>query len=100
MPLVSTPIQINRLEAFLPGYNLLFSQILIEGFINGFALHFKGTINPNEGINLPFALANSTVVDQKLAKELTAPRILGPFSAPPFRPFQVSPLGLVSKDAG
>lgn len=61
------------------------------------ALYFNGNINPKQGINLPSALANATVVDQKLSKELTARRIVGPFAAPPFHPFRVSPLGLVPK---
>ena len=50
-----------------------------------------------EGKNLPSALANPTVVDQKLAKELSALRLAGPFTAAPFHPFRVSPLGLVPK---
>ena len=42
-------------------------------------------------------LNNQIAVDQKLAKELPAGRLAGPFIAAPFHPFRVSPLGLVPK---
>ena len=35
------------------------------------------------------------VVDQKLAKELEAHRLVGSFDTPPFPVFRVSPLGIV-----
>ena len=34
---------------------------------------------------------------EKLSKELTACRIVGPFDVPPFDPFRVSPLGIIPK---
>jgi hypothetical protein len=37
------------------------------------------------------------MVDKKLAKELSALRLAGPFTAAPFHPFRVSPLGLIPK---
>ena len=46
---------------------------------------------------MPSALNNQIAVDQKLAKELAAGRLAGPFIAAPFHPFRVSPLGLVPK---
>jgi hypothetical protein len=69
----------------------------VQGFTTGFSLHFHGTINLNEGKNLPSALNNQSAVDQKLSKELAASRLAGPFIAAPFHPFRVSPLGLVPK---
>ena len=79
------------------GYNPLFTKTLISGFSYGFHLHFHGSVICNESRNLPSALANSNVVDQKLSKELAACRIAGPFPTAPFHPFRVSPLGLVPK---
>ena len=79
------------------GYNPLFTKTLISGFSYGFHLHFHGSVSCNESRNLPSALANSNVVDQKLSKELAACRIAGPFPTAPFHPFRVSPLGLVPK---
>ena len=43
------------------------------------------------------ALQNPEYVDKKLAQELAANRIAGPFTSPPFHSFCVSPLGLIPK---
>ena len=43
------------------------------------------------------ALQHPDIVDDKLAKEITAGRIAGPFSSPPLEDFRVSPLGVVPK---
>ena len=95
--LLPTPINLNRLEPYLNGYFPDIVSTLVSGFKNGFPLHFSGIVNTQKGKNLPSALANPTVVDQKLAKELAALRLAGPFTTPPFHPFRVSPLGLVPK---
>jgi hypothetical protein len=95
--LLPTSINLNRLEPYLNGYFADIISSLVSGFTNGFALHFSDVVNTQEGKNLPSTLANPTVVDQKLAKELSALRLAGPFTAAPFHPFRVSPLGLVSK---
>ena len=47
--------------------------------------------------NLKSAKDNPTSVPEKLSKELTAGRIVGPFDVPPFDPFRVSPLGIIPK---
>ena len=47
--------------------------------------------------NLKSAKDNPTSVTEKLSKELTAGRIVGPFDVPPFDPFRVSPLGIIPK---
>ena len=70
--LLPTPINLNRHEPYLNGYFADIISTLVSGFTNGFALHFSGVVNTQEGKNLPSALANPTVVDQKLAKELLA----------------------------
>jgi hypothetical protein len=86
-----------NLEPYLNGYFADIISTLVSGFTNGFVLHFSGVVNTQEGKNLPSALANPTVVDQKRAKELSALRLAGPFTATPFHSFRVSLLGLVSK---
>jgi hypothetical protein len=96
--LLPTPINLNQLEPYLNGYFADIISTLVSGFTNGFVLHFSGVVNTQEGKNLPSALANPTMVDQKLAKELSAPRLAGPFTATPFHPFRVSLLGLVPKE--
>ena len=111
--LLPTPINLNRLEPYLNGYFADIISTLVSGFTNGLVLHFSGVVNTQEGKNLPSALANPTVVDQKRAKELSALRLAGPFTATPFychaillpchftampfHSFRVSLLGLVSK---
>ena len=90
-----TPINLNRLEPYLNGYFLDIISAHVSGFTIGFALHFSGVVNTQQGKNLPSALANPTVVDQKLAKELSAlSGLAGHFTAAPFHPFRVSLLDL------
>ena len=50
-----------------------------------------------ESPNLLSARQQPHVFDQKLAKELEAHRLAGPFDTPPFPVFRVSPLGIVPK---
>ena len=59
--LLPTPINLNRLEPYLNGYFANIISTLISGFTHGFALHFSGVVNTQEGKNLPSALANPTV---------------------------------------
>ena len=47
--------------------------------------------------NLLSARKNPEIVDAKLSKELAADHLAGPFDAPPFANFCVSPLGVVPK---
>jgi hypothetical protein len=90
-----TPINLNRLEPYLNGYFLDIISAHVSGFTIGFALHFSGVVNTQQGKNLPSALANPTVVDRKLAKELSAlSGLAGHFTAAPFHPFRVSLLDL------
>jgi len=50
-----------------------------------------------ESPNSFFATQQPQVVDQKVAKELEAHRLAGPFDSPPFPVFRVSPLGINPK---
>jgi hypothetical protein len=47
--LLPTPINLNRLEPYLNGYFADISSTLVSGFTNGFALHFSGVVNTQEG---------------------------------------------------
>jgi hypothetical protein len=55
--------------------------------------------SPKVPNNHPSALDHPHIVDSKLAKEISAGRILGPFRTPPFPDLVCSPLGLVPKKA-
>ena len=47
--------------------------------------------------NLKSAKDNPTSVTEKLSKERTGGRIVGPFDVPPFDPFRVPPRALFPK---
>ena len=71
-------------------------MFLSDGFTHGFPLHFQGIQESSHAKNLLSAVQNPTV-DAKIAKELAAGRLAGPFDSPPISPFVVSPLGVVPK---
>ena len=94
-----TPVRVNRLEFLLEGYDPRKTSFLIEGFKYGFHLFSVGQSRSYESPNLLSAVQQPQIVDQKLAKELEAHRLAGPFDAPPFPVFRVSPVGIVPKKA-
>ena len=81
----------------LSGYDVTLSSILLSGFSFGFSLHYKGIRPVRECRNLLSAIQHPDIVDKKLAKELAALRIDGPYALPPFHDFCVSPIGVVPK---
>ena len=82
---------------FLAGYDHSIVQFLSHGFTEGFLLHHEGPRYSCDAPNLLSAIQNPAIVDEKIAKELAAHRLAGPFSSPPFPDFRISPLGLVPK---
>ena len=60
-------------------------------------MHYDGDPSCSDAKNLISALENPAVVDAKIAKELDAGRLAGPFRTRPFYPFRISPLGVVPK---
>ena len=92
-----TQVKVNRLEFLLEGYDFQKRMFLIDGFKYGFHLFPVGQSRSYESPNLLSARQQPQVVDQKLAKELEAHRLAGPFDTPPFPVFRVSPLGIVPK---
>lgn len=73
------------------------ARVLTEGFSSGFQLPIFQGSGCQLVDNLKSFFTNSEIVKDKLIKEISANRIAGPFSTPPFRDFRVSPLGLVPK---
>ena len=92
-----TPVRPDRLAFYLKGYNVVISDYLIQGFVHGFSIRYFGSLFTIRSPNLKSAIDNPTSVNEKLSKELAAGRIVGPFDAPPFASFRVSPLGIVPK---
>ena len=88
-----TPVKVNRLEFLLEGYDFQKRMFLIDRFKYGFHLFPVGQSRSYESPNLLSARQQPQVVDQKLAKELEAHRLAGPFDTV----FRVSPLGIVPK---
>ena len=92
-----TSVKVNRLLYLSSGYNHSTVIFLSNGFTRGFPLHFQGIREFSQTKNLLSVIQNPTVVDAKIAKELAAGRLAGPFVSPPISPFIVSPLGVVPK---
>ena len=92
-----TPVNPERLKHLLAGYEPSIADFLFHGFKNGFSIHFEGIHFSSDSNNLTSATENPSVVDAKIAKELEAHRLAGPFHNPPLIPFRISPLGVVPK---
>ena len=93
-----TPINVNRLEIALADHpKRVFVSNLLQTFRLGANIGFFGRRSPRFSRNLPTALAQPDIVKANLDKEVSLGRVAGPFSAPPFPNFQVSPIGLVPK---
>lgn len=94
-----TPVRIDRLTSVLRDYDPLLKNFLIQGFSYGFHIHYSNLRSSFESPNLLSANDQPNIVTDKLHKEIEAGRVAGPFSAPPFDNFVVSPLGIVPKKA-
>ena len=93
-----SPIKVKVLSDMLTNYDPILAAELTKGFENGFDMGFRGVPNNDEKVrNHRSALENPNIVDVNLQKEIIAGRISGPFSSPPFKNFQISPIGLVPK---
>ena len=99
IPLVkpTTPVNKEKLEKWLTGYDTDTVRFLLDGFTFGFKLGFTGENKVRVSKNLRSALENPSVVLGKLQIELKHDRITGPFPAVPLPEFCVSPIGLVPK---
>ena len=71
--------------------------ILTTGFQHGFSLRYNGPQRARSCVNMPSAQAQPLVLANKVIKEISAGRVLGPCSSPPIDYLQCSPLGLVPK---
>jgi hypothetical protein len=89
-----TPIKIDRLLPLLQGYVVKVVLMLFEGFTYGFPLNFEGGHTSFCSKNMILANQNPGVVGAKLAKEIVAGRIVGPFPTSPFSIFVFLLLGL------
>lgn len=94
---IITPVNADRLEECLSGYDPEKASYLVNGFRHGFQFHFEGYTHQKFCNNLKSALEHPEIIDKKLGKELLASRIAGPFKIVPYDHFHISPLGVVPK---
>ena len=90
-------VKMDRLDFLLQGYQSHLATYLVNGFRYGFRIQFIGDRTYFESPNLKSALQNPDLVMSKLQKEITAGRIAGPFTRPPFPEFHSSPIHIVPK---
>ena len=94
----SCPIDCDRMEAYLDGYDETKKQNLLYALRHGFRLHSDMKVDDmhSSKYNHPSASELSEVVTRKLSEELKANRIAGPF---PERPpdLVVSPIAAIPK---
>ena len=94
---IVTPVQSRILDEFLEGYDVALRKELVEGFSGGFSIHHKGIQDRQRSPNLTSAYEVPEAVDAKIAKELAAGRLAGPFTTSPYLQYVVSPLGTAPK---
>ena len=84
-----TPVQWSKLQQWLKGYDKAESDYIISGFKHGFRLGFTGPRTTQNSPNLPSALSNSEIVNEKIKSELAAGRVAGPFDVKPFNNLKI-----------
>ena len=103
MKSIVTPVNIAHLKQLLykTNYNKEESSFLVDGFENGFSIGYQGRKNIRiTAPNLKFTVGNSTVLWNKVMKEVKEKCYAGPFRKAPFKHFIQPPIGLVPKDSG
>ena len=88
MDLCITPIKVERLASLLYEYpNGLVKTELIDGFTNGFSLHYFGPRLKTDCSNLISVKQNEEKALKLVMKEVEAGRRSGPFNKQPFENF-------------
>lgn len=95
---VVTPVNIVNLYQALSNHpEREFVNKLCSELREGARIGYSGPRCPRFSNNLPTAYLNPDVVTANLADEVSKGHTMGPFLTPPFKNFQVSPIGLVPK---
>lgn len=95
--LSKNPIEIHTLAEELSHYKSAEASELLNGFTNGFSLHYTGLRVDSLADNLRSAKQNPEIVRQRIQSEVSAGRVAGPFITRPLPNLRISPLGLVPK---
>ena len=98
---IITPLQHLNFEEELhshPDPNWV--EEILAGIRNGVQLGYKGPRRKRIASNLTSAFQHPQIINDELAKEITAQRIAGPFDHPPLPNLQCSGIGVVPKKTG
>ena len=95
---IVTPVNVLNLQHALGNHpNREFVDKLCLELREGARIGYSGPRHFRFSKNLPTASLNPEVVTSNLTEEVNKGRTIGPFHSPPFKNFQVSPIGLVPK---
>ena len=92
-----TPIDLQAMLSYLAEYLYPDAQVLIDGFLCGFSLHFEGPPESYISKNHLSTEPHPKVLKQKIQKELDLGLMLGRYEQLPFPNFRCSAVGLVPK---
>ena len=93
-----TPLKVAKLRQLLrrcPDSDRV--EYVLNGLQHGFALEYEGQFKFRAPQNLPSARQDPQIIKDKLFKEVSLGRMLGPFNSPPLHNLMCSPVGLVPK---
>ena len=99
-PRYQSPIKLDQLAPFLARHpDQALASYIHMGLLNGFRIGYSccRTQLRSRNTNHPSALANTKVVDDRIATELAAGRLLGPILPHLVSVVHTSPLGLIPK---
>ena len=100
---IYTSVDANKFKELLVeiGYPKDKVRFIVNGFKNGFPLHYEGPTDvTRESPNLKLRVGSKTEMWNKIMKEVELKRVAGPFERPPFDNYFQSLIGLVPKDGG
>ncbi|XP_077113673.1 uncharacterized protein LOC143768954 [Ranitomeya variabilis] len=98
IPKGATPVRLDAMVPFLNRFpDMERAELLRAGFSIGFCIPTPAFDVPQSLKNLRLAELHTSVVSEKLSKEVALGRMSRPFHIPPFDDLVVSPLGVVPK---
>ena len=100
---IVTPVKAENFRRLLEetNYDKKKTKYLIEGFTNGFDIHYQGRRDiQRKSPNLRLYVGDLTDLWNKVIKEVKASRFAGPYEEIPYEHYIQSPIGLVPKDKG
>ena len=99
-PVYKSPINLDRFSTFLARHpDRSFANYIQTGLLSGFRIGYSSNRSQlrSRHSNHPSALSHEAVIDERIANELTAGRLLGPIPNHLQSSIHTSPLGLVPK---